>query len=398
MSLPRSFALLLVAALAASGCSKKSATAPTGGGTTPQQEVDAGNSALANGDVAGANSHYKAALALSPTNSQANLGAGVTEIYLVQNDPDVIAILNALGNPSLPAPDLRSKRASFLARMGLSSRRRYDPVSNARMMFRAFLTLVHEPPLVSEVQTVLKSAVLPRLQYAEDRLNVIENNPNFVWVVPDSLTGFYGPVEVDLGDVRILDAVINNIQGTVGLLVAYDFDVPSYDHVRGDSLLASGTAFGQLHSDGATQLSAARTNLITATNEVDAAVTSILAETDDQSDDLIPIDALGTASDVSALRAQLDQIRSTLNGPTAFDFVNRLGSPDQVTAYVGRFFTNPLADIKNYLPAHDFDPTTHDPFLLDPITFPDPTFNGIFPGMTNARWQELIGPVAFAAR
>ena len=398
MSLQRMLVLMLAAALAASGCSKKSATAPSGGGTTPQQEVDAGNSALANGDVAGANAHYKAALALSPTNPQANLGAGVTEVYLVQQDPDVIALLNAIGNPSPPAPALTSKRASFLARMGMTSRRPYDPVSNGRTLFRAFLALVHDPPLVSEVQDVLKNSVLPRLQYAEDRLNVIENDPSFVWVVPDSVTGLGGPIEVDLGDVRVLDAVINDIQGTVGLLVAYNFDVPSYERVRADSLLAPGTAFGQLHPDGATQLAAARTNLITSTNEIDAAVTAILAETDDQSDDLIPIDALGTASDVTALRAQLNQVRSTLNGATVFDFVNRLGSADQISVFAGRFFTNPLADLKNFLPAHDFDPVTHDPFLLDPITFPDPTFNGIFPGMTNARWQQLIGPVALAAR
>ena len=32
-----------------------------------------------------------------------------------------------------------------------------------------------------------------------------------------------------------------------------------------------------------------------------------------------------------------------------------------------------------------------DVIVTDPITFPDPTLNGIFPGMDNAKWYTIIG-------
>jgi len=32
-------------------------------------------------------------------------------------------------------------------------------------------------------------------------------------------------------------------------------------------------------------------------------------------------------------------------------------------------------------------------YPTDPVTFPDPKFNDVFPEMTNSAWQALIGPV-----
>src|SRR2546427_79526 len=94
-----------------------------------------------------------------------------------------------------------------------------------------------DPPAISEVQYVVKTKVMPKLAYAEARLNKIEQQPGFVFKIAPDVTGEPDSIEVDLGDILILDSVINGVQGWLGLLVSYNFDVPSYEHVNAESLL-----------------------------------------------------------------------------------------------------------------------------------------------------------------
>src|SRR5439155_12596441 len=74
------------------GCGSSSKNTAPANPVAAQQEVDAGNAALAAGDYATANTHFKNAIAQNPGNSQAQFGAAVTEVYLLQSDPDVQAV------------------------------------------------------------------------------------------------------------------------------------------------------------------------------------------------------------------------------------------------------------------------------------------------------------------
>src|SRR5436190_15872610 len=90
--------LVLIAGLAAfsAGCSKSS-TKPSTDPAAAQAETNAGNQDLANGDYASANQHYKNAIAKDPGNAQAQFGAAVTEVYLLQDDPDIQGVAGQFG-------------------------------------------------------------------------------------------------------------------------------------------------------------------------------------------------------------------------------------------------------------------------------------------------------------
>src|SRR5688500_16501991 len=91
------YAWLLFLLLPLAGCGKDDK--PTAPGTTAEQDVQAGHAAIASGDYAAANLHYKNALLKNPSHPEANLGAAITEVYLVQNDPDVAALLDLVPTP-----------------------------------------------------------------------------------------------------------------------------------------------------------------------------------------------------------------------------------------------------------------------------------------------------------
>jgi len=392
-TLPTLCALALVAGC---GKSEKNPMSPLDPAAA-QQEVAAGYTDLAAGNYESANTHFKTALVKDPNNAQANLGAAITEVYLVQNDPDVATLIPYFdGTPALakrqaPEASRASRTAAALGLLGPRTSAHYDPVSGGAAMLRVMRLAADDPPAISEVQYVVKTKVMPKLAYAEARLNKIEQQPGFVLKIAPDVTGEPDSIEVDLGDILILDSVINGVQGWLGLLVSYNFDVPSYEHVNAESLLAEGTKFATLHPDGALLLANARNDFLTVKTRLDAAVTSIQGETDDQSDDLIPSEALATQGFMD-LVSSVTTVYNSLNGSVNVGVNDHNGDPFTFGLYIGRFFTPAIADLKTKFPAHAFD-SSHDPYLIDPLTFDDPTINGIFPDMTNARWQLLVGPV-----
>jgi predicted small lipoprotein YifL len=358
-------------------------------------EAQAGDQALANGDFQDANTHYRNALAMDPANPQANVGVAVTEIYLLRSDPDVAGVIDNFGALAPPQPGLESERAArdrrLTVRLGAAAGRSYDPLSNGRMVGRILLEGVNDPPTLSRIQQIIKLKVMPKLTYAEQRLSVVETYPDFVYRIPPAVTGEPDTLEMDLGEIYALDAILNSVHGWLGVLVAYNFDTP-YEGVKADSLLAPGTAFGTLHPDGAAQLSIARGRFLQSKLQLDAMIAFINTETDDQSDDVIPQSALTEPGFVEFLDG-FNQAHASLTQSIDVEVQDHSGGPMTIHLLLKNFFTSPIEDWKTKLPEHTFD-VNHEPVLAEPITFPDPTFNGIFPDMTNADWQQLIGPVS----
>jgi hypothetical protein len=401
--------LVLVTGL--TGCSKDESKKVVGPDTAGAlQEIALAEQALAIGDVAGANQHFKSALAKDAGNAVANLGAAVTEVYVLEDDPDVADLIDLfnseLGNafpagrrPGLAAPappaarsSSRPSRASeALARMNLTPRARYDLVGGARAVLQFLLRAPAEPPPISAIQQVIRLKVLPKLSYAEARLNLVETNPSFVWILPPSVTGSASDLEIDIADVLLLDALINTVQGTLEILIAYDVSVPDYNYVNVESLFTdSGSEWGTLYPDGSLQLSGARIDWLTAITRMNAAVTSVLAETDDQADDLIPADALGTSTEIADFLAGLSELQAALNGPVYVHFINRYAMADSERVDAEVFFTIPIPDLRTIVPDHTFT-LDHQFVPDDPLNFPDPTFHGILPDLTNGRIRYLLG-------
>jgi len=389
--------LLFAVLLPAAGCGKSSKSTrvdPIGA----QQETAAGNAALAAGDYAGANTHFKAAIAKDPANSNAQFGAAVTEVYLLQADPEIQQITGVLPlavAPVMPMASVRATRSSALSqRLAVAAAgidRRYAPPALGRAFFRTLALAADDPDSLSDIQAILRAKVLPKLAYAEDRLRTIEAAGEFRMFLPPSLTDLPDTIEIDLTEVHLLDAVVNGAQGFTRMVCAYNFDVENMDfeHVDAESLFAPGTAFGALNAGGGALLTQAKQDLLDVGVQLDAAATYLTAEADDQSDDVVPQAWLET-TEYATFHHDVEQFTATLNGPVTITVDDAAGQPMALQLNLGRFFVPAIADLKTVLPAITI--TVDGPDIVQPITFGDhPTINGIFPDMTDARWQQLTG-------
>jgi len=395
ISLGAAFVLSLAISSCGSSDSGKTPTDPAGAIVDTQL----GDQAVANGDYAAANQHYKNALAKDPNNAQANFGAALTELVLASEDPEVINLASLVDlsqlPPVFPARSPGNDRVG-LTRAGAALRAfgiggvSANPMKYGRAVGKLLLMGAGDPLVLSDVQAVIKLHVLPPLQYAESRLQVLEAHPEFVFKVTPEMSGMSDTLEVDLGEVYVLDAVINAIQGWLHVFVAYDFDV--YGDPPADSLLAAGTTFGTLHTGGALDLAAAHADLLLSHVRIESMIAFIGAETDVQDDDIIP-QAVLSEPEFLEFKAGFDDVNNALTQVTVVPVDDYQNNPVSISIQIGNFFLNPIADWKIKLPTHTFSMDGRDVFITDPITFPDPKFNNIFPDMTNTLWEQLIGPV-----
>jgi len=386
------------------GCGSDNSTAPPP--ADPQgaaTEVALGNTDLGNGNYAGANQHYQAALTKDPNNNQARLGVAVTDVYLLQNDTEVQSVVDYLDQ--VPPPVVGNARVMLHSKRVASlldpAHRSFTPVSEGRAVMRMLTAAVTNPPAISDIQRIIVTKVMPKLQSTQNHLNVIEQASEFVFKLPPAATGLADTLEIDKSDVLLLDSVVNGVQGWLGLVVAYNFDVSNndFDNVNTDSLLTPGTDWAKLHDGGALALAAAKENLLLVKTRLDQAALSLAGEADDQTDDLVPKTWLDTP-EYQDLQDGVTRATNTLAGPVAITVNDYAGQPFAMGLNLGRFFVPAITDLKTKLPDHTFD-VYGKPQLVAPITFPDPTINGIFPDMTDARWQQLTGvtgPVARATR
>lgn len=386
-------ALAAMISLPGCGSDGDNPAAPNPGGAVA--EVAAGNQALAAGDYAAANAHYRAALVLDPNNREANLGAAVTEVYVLKLDPEVASILDfvegrvpgPLRAPIATSAKPRDGRAVMLA---VINGIRLDPEAGGRAVMGMFRMTAEDPILISDIQRAIKLKLMPRLLFAEARINQLEAFPDLNIVLTPAMTGEPDPIEIDHGDILMLDAALKGLQGWLGMVVAYNFDgAEEGEYSNAESLLVAGTAFGTLQADGALQLASARSNLLLVDSRLDAAVASIAAETDDQTDDAIPAEKLNAPGFDETMQG-VNDVTASLNGAISATVQDYQGADFEIQIDLGKFFTNPITDLKTKLPNHTFVNGT--PVPDDPITLPDPTINLIFPNMTNALWQQLLGP------
>ncbi|MGH7740878.1 MAG: hypothetical protein ACRENS_02525, partial [Candidatus Eiseniibacteriota bacterium] len=100
-------------------------------------------------------------------------------------------------------------------------------------------------------------------------------------------------------------------------------------------------------------------SLIAASVDVDSTINSLLAETDDQSDDVIKISPDPVArAQLASKHDQLTKFRLAMNGPynSVGDWDQDAGTPSTpLTVDVSRFFTHPVQDWKALMPSYTVD-------------------------------------------
>ena len=234
-------------------------------------------------------------------------------------------------------------------------------------------------PQTAEIFNALRDVLVPEIDAALTTLNglptsmevpfVLGNLPPCLSMVAD---GFV--VEIDRSDVQVLTATLQAIRGVLEILAAYDVDVglqaletPTLQEI----LAAEPTTFPLVSS---ARLSSAQTFFDQALTSASQAISSVLAETDSQEDDVLVITP-GDVADAQRTKRVLDLVRQSLRETTVLP--TDIGLNDSERLNLNVFFSGRLRALR--------------PLLLAPGgTFSDPTFGGIAPDFTQQDIEDYL--------
>ena len=234
-------------------------------------------------------------------------------------------------------------------------------------------------PQTAEIFNALRDVLAPEIDAALTTLNGLPNSVEVPFVLgnlPSCLSmladGFV--VEIDRSDVQILTATLQAIRGMLEILAAYDVDVglqalktPTLQEI----LAAEPTTLPLVSS---THLSSAQTFFNQVLASASQAISSILAETDSQEDDVLVITP-GDVADAQTIKRVLDLVRQSLRETTVLPTDIGLDDPERLNLSV--LFSGRIGALR--------------PLLLAPGgTFSDPTFGGMAPDFTQQDIEAYI--------
>ena len=311
--------------------------------------VRAGLAALKAGNVREANTAFRQATIADPTDTTAGLYHAMTRI----------------ATKALDTPQLRE----LARRSGMSLG---DDASDVCLVdFSLPAEIPSGAPQTAEIFKALRDVLGPEIDAALTTLNglpasvdvpfVLGNLPSCYSMLAD---GFV--VEIDRSDVQALTATLQAIRGLLEVLAAYDVDVglqalktPTLQEI----LAAEPTTLPLVSS---TRLSSARTFFDQALTSASQAISSILAETDSQADDVIVVTPGGVA-EAQTIKRILDLVRQSLGETVVLP--TDIGLDDSERLNLSVLFSGRIGALR--------------PLLLAPGgTFSDPTFGGIAPDFT----------------
>ena len=379
---------------------------------------------------------YREAIAADPRNTEAQFGAALTHLLALATNEDVRALqdsLNAYTGGDEGSGKLALGALNLAAAAETASK---SPLLVAKMTQDA----IDDPLKVSDIQKTIEEEILPAIDYSLERLRIVEGDPDFTFELTPELQGDEDeePREIDLGEAYLIDAGLRLTKAVFLVAIAYDFDFDdngSYEFLEDGSnenvlrhmerLDKTGT-FMTLRSADA--MPGAKASILTAMDKIEQGLEAIRAETDDQEDDIILADDLDDLDeeidlsdqedlpvffrDISTIGDALNKVREILEGTVEIeaDFDGDSDTPEQTVVFdVGRFFDNPVRDLRTLLPYHTWhldrlqNRNFADELVLTdasgatlekspPLIFPDPSFGGVFKSIgTNEELFDLFG-------
>jgi len=353
-----------------------------------------------------ANDLYKSAIDLDPANKDAHLGAALTEILCVYSDTAVNRIVKQWESFGNSNSNLLSK-ASPLKNAGLlsSTSQMVVPVNEmAKNLLKIYTVAKVDPPLISDMQRVVRNAFLPRINYAIDQLVFVESSDSFKFRVSGKMQGDTKLSDVYLYPTEILmtDALLQGVKSMLEGFLVYKFDLTDYKQA---SLVAAlqqnSTTFFYRADDGTTHAQNAKASITNMIDKLLLGITKLESISGHKSDAVIKIgnDGLKQA-DLDTAKKYLNKMKTSMTSAITvhLDNVGTDETPMDIQVYLGKFFDNPVQNPKSaFLPPYTvtasgtediqfkFNANTYAEF-----NFPDPTFGGMFPGMTNDNLKKLM--------
>lgn len=352
-----------------------------------------------------ANDFYKEAITLDPDNKDAHLGAAITEILCTYADTSVKRIVKqweSFGNSnSNNFNQLAIKNAGLLS----STSQMVVPINEmAKNLLKIYTVAKVDPPLISDMQNVLKNAFLPRINYAIEQLAYVENADSFKFRISGKMQG-----DVSLSDVYLYSteamftgAMLQGVKAMLEGFLVYKFDLPDYKQA---SLVAAlqqnSTTFFYRATDGTTRSQNAKASVNLMIDKMLSGITKLETISGKKADAVIKIGNDGLKqSDLDTVKKYLNKMKTSMTSAITvhLDNVGTDETPMDIQVFLGKFFDDPVLNPKaSFMPAYTvtasgtedikfkFNAETYEEF-----NFPDPTFGGVFPGMTNENLKKLM--------
>ncbi len=375
--------LVLLLSLSVAGCSKRAQPTQSqggGGGGSADHLVSKANTSLglviaalvagpdpnrpSDVDFSQPYTLYQQALSLDPNHQDAKFGVSVLGLLSLTTDASVNAAFDEWAAylaahvpfevPSGPRPldvPVRLGRARDALRLPLE-------VPALSLLALANPRLRGADPQLRGVQDIFELRVLPILAESMSRLGSLATDPGYRFIVTPEMQGDPGadPIEIDRTDILALRAGCGLLAALCDIAVAYDLNFAAYDSAGLVSAVSPGSNWLKLRSIGAARLDHAKLSLLGAITDGEASLTSLLAETDDQSDDAIKIDPSDfTRASAESLKVYLGHARTALQSGFTItaDWDGDGATPDvPLEIHPSALLDNPIRDWKAKLPGY----------------------------------------------
>ncbi len=390
-----------------------------------QEDVDA----LMEMDLSAHRDGFQSAIELDPTCGPAHFGLAFVEMVTMAQEDDMQDLIDDFGTEfgelemdfGLPEDSFSTQSLLSGGMMGRSFeilRRSPLALSPRKIELGRLSSDKSDRPLIRDLQTYIHYFTLPATQRIVNHLAVAESDPDFNILI---VNGGAEPdtVEIDLGEVYVLDAVVRALRAGLQIATAYDVELaPNGDYgwitdnfidygytgyevvdmaavpdtltlfdddhetilreaalYEGfEDLLEPGSYFLTLWTDpwsGETAMNAAYAEIGTLLSKLESAYEFILAEEDDQSNDAITqvllaeLDgAIATMSDdlpdyIGTWETVPDVIawvEEVLAGPYTIPVPINETETFNLTVNVSALFLNPVDDWKTKLPYMEWIP------------------------------------------
>lgn len=311
------------------------------------------------------NSLYKEAIEMDPENLDANFGAGLTEILIVTQDAEVKTVFDhweafldtgTVFEPQSVGSALFSISNLYPIFLPNSSLPGVSEREFTRSYFNMMKMGVSDPPTIEDIQVVIEENLIPKLVFALERLNKVDSNSDYTFTITPKMLGDLDEdaLELDLTEIFLMETSLNLINSFSYMLVAYSYNFDAYDSAAIVNSLSQESGFLALRTNGAADMSSAKSSLLDASSQLDEAIAFLKAETDDQSDDIIKIspDDLEAADLDSIVKYNADFREYLNNGWTLTeDWDDDYDTPDEeLTLNFSSLFDNPIVNYKALLP------------------------------------------------
>ena len=348
---------------------------------------------------------FQEVIATESMHSLAHVGMGLIELLEVNYDPDLWEMIDSIiadNRGTSPTPPLNPLRGRLIGR-------EWPILAEAPLYLADAARSVPENLTIANMQAIIQGGILPKVSQAITHFDLAELDPDFShnYVIEGDTC------EADRGELLFSSAALRALRGGLRMMIGYDMDLAgadgTYDWLEADEcemtwevvpgpvetgdtlryhsvcvedevriirnlrylLTDPGSTFLTLHTDdwsGESMLALARSDVLAMIGKLDLAKAAILAESDDQDDDLIKIGMLedldaeaGGITDGPAFAQAwegLDDVIAWADSLYRYPmtFTEDMGSgPFTITVNLSVLFTDPVADWKTMLPLHEWN-------------------------------------------